>query len=211
MSNELTYPLAHPAVFATVQGEGVLAGLPTVFVRLGGCSVGCPNCDTDYRVRERATAAEIVARVAACRRPATRWVWVTGGEPTDHDLASLFRAMHALPGLSVALATAGTREVDWPPPADGSAPDFLSVSPHSLASWKQRKGNEVKLVFGLNALWPSDDLDGACGYFGHKFVAPEVSRSGVADAVAVRKCLDWVNERPLWRMASQAHKQWRLA
>jgi 7-carboxy-7-deazaguanine synthase len=211
---DASYPLAGgpgDGVFATVQGEGSLSGLPMVFVRLAGCTVGCPSCDTDYRVRSRATAPEIAARVAALMTPATRWAWVTGGEPTDHDLGPLFAALHAVKGLSVALATAGTRAVDWPPPATGLAPDFLSVSPHSLAGWVQRTGNEVKLVFGLNGLRPDPALADACGFFGHKFVSPEVSRSGVADAAAVRECVEWVQGRPAWRMDAQSHKLWSIA
>ena len=35
-------------VFYSIQGEGITAGLPAVFVRLQGCSVGCAWCDTKY-------------------------------------------------------------------------------------------------------------------------------------------------------------------
>ena len=35
-------------VFYSLQGEGVMAGAPAVFVRLQGCSVGCAWCDTKY-------------------------------------------------------------------------------------------------------------------------------------------------------------------
>jgi 7-carboxy-7-deazaguanine synthase len=39
-------------VFVSLQGEGILVGTPTVFVRFGGCSVGCLHCDTP-RARDR--------------------------------------------------------------------------------------------------------------------------------------------------------------
>jgi hypothetical protein len=58
------YPLAAQGVYPSMLGEGLLMGLPAVLVRLAGCSVGCPGCDTDYRVTERATAAEIARRAA---------------------------------------------------------------------------------------------------------------------------------------------------
>jgi len=35
-------------VFYSIQGEGATAGLPAVFVRLQGCTVGCTWCDTKY-------------------------------------------------------------------------------------------------------------------------------------------------------------------
>ncbi len=206
------YPLARNGVFATVQGEGYLAGLPSVFIRLAGCSVGCSHCDTDYRHFEAATAVDIASRVASLGSIATRWVWVTGGEPTDHDLTDLYRELRKLPRLSIALATSGCREVAHPRQANYLQPDYLSVSPHSLEGWKQRSGTELKLVFGLNGLRPSDALDLAAGNsFPYRFVAPEMSREGRCGPETVRECVEWVRDRPRWRMASQAHKQWGLA
>ena len=35
-------------IFSTIQGEGPFAGVPAVFVRLFGCNLQCPMCDTDY-------------------------------------------------------------------------------------------------------------------------------------------------------------------
>lgn len=87
------YPLARQGVFRTIQGEGVMIGTPMVFVRLAGCNVGCPECDTDYRVHERVDADELTRRVAAVAGN-TSWVWVTGGEPTVHDLPPLLSRLH---------------------------------------------------------------------------------------------------------------------
>ena len=77
--------MAPNGVFNTVQGEGNLLGVPMTFVRLAGCSVGCPGCDTDYSVALRLSVAEVVERVQRLAR--RKWVWLTGGEPTDHPLA----------------------------------------------------------------------------------------------------------------------------
>lgn len=81
-----TYPLAPQGVFATVQGEGVMLGTPQVFVRLAGCPINCDGCDTDYSFSTRASAREIARRVSAAADSRIEWVWVTGGEPTVHDL-----------------------------------------------------------------------------------------------------------------------------
>lgn len=73
-------------IFVSVQGEGYWQGTPATFIRLQGCTVGCPWCDTKYtwkRGGTRMVIPEIQARVN------TRHVVITGGEPTIWDLDSL--------------------------------------------------------------------------------------------------------------------------
>ena len=52
-------------IFYSLQGEGHNAGRAAVFVRLSGCNLACPFCDTDFTSYETLTAAEIVGRVQA--------------------------------------------------------------------------------------------------------------------------------------------------
>ena len=185
-----------------------MLGLPMVFVRLAGCSVGCPECDTDYSVAERLTAGQIVEKVASVSHPNTRWVWVTGGEPADHDLAQLFSELRRLPGCLVALATAGHRQVHA-----YSAPllaDWLSVSPHDPAKWVVKAGDELKLVPGLNGTRLADfephitaDVD---RLFRNRYVQP---CEGKPETVA--ECVNWVRDHPSWRLTVQAHKMLGIA
>src|SRR5215469_18951154 len=69
-------------IFYSIQGEGLLAGVPSVFVRLSGCNLRCTWCDTPYTSWEpqgaETTIESIVERV---RGYSCAHVVVTGGEP----------------------------------------------------------------------------------------------------------------------------------
>lgn len=202
----MKYPLSKNPVYLTIQGEGILIGAPMVFIRLAGCSVGCPLCDTDYRVDSRMDAHEIASWADSlwdCHPHKSKWAWVTGGEPLDHELEPLIAALREK-SFYTAVATAGEKEV--PAQLWSLWCDFLSVSPHT-PQWKQRLGSEIKLVPGLNGYSLKDfgpELDRA--WFGMRYVQPCDGKPET-----VQECVEWVKQNPLWRMTPQAHKQWGLA
>lgn len=201
-----TYPIAPNGIFTTIQGEGLLLGTPMTFVRLAGCSIGCPQCDTDYTVAERLTAVEIRERV---RRVPTQWVYVTGGEPADHDLWPLLEEMR-LCG-KIALATSGKKPLG----AGARLVDFLSVSPHGKPGDLVITGvAQLNLVPGLNGL-NLEDWHAFTDYsrFGERWVTPLHSKLGNAKYMA--DCFQFISRRlfesPLtWRLGVQAHKAWGM-
>lgn len=213
MSSDVSYPLAPQGVFRTVQGEGCFLGTPTVFIRLAGCSVGCEFCDTDYSVSSRATADQIREMVARLAYGGLEWVWVTGGEPADHDLTPLIDRLHAWDTrLRVAVATSGNKTVrrGW----GNSGADFISVSPHDPAKWAQRTGDQLNLVPGLNGLSLSDpsllDALKQCERdFTWRYVTPLWDdRRDAPDPKSLKDCRTWVECRAGWRLGIQAHKVW---
>jgi 7-carboxy-7-deazaguanine synthase len=110
-------------IFRSIQGEGLLTGTPSVFVRTSGCNLRCGFCDTPYTSWEPEgddlPVDEILAQVA-------RWdcthVVLTGGEPMLHaELIPLAAALRGA-GRHVTIETAGT--LDLP-----VACDLMSISP----------------------------------------------------------------------------------
>ena len=137
-------------VFYSIQGEGATAGLPAVFVRLQGCSVGCAWCDTKYSWDPEAGSAveldPLVEEVSAypCRR-----VVVTGGEPLESPMfLPLLRALDGR-GLSIEVETSGilpppptvNRAIQWnvSPKLGGSGVDEARrLSPDAIRSFLAR-------------------------------------------------------------------------
>lgn len=111
-------------IFHSIQGEGELTGVPSVFIRTSGCNLRCQWCDTRYASWEPEGAelseASILERVA--EHP-VRHVVLTGGEPMVargiHALAAALRAG----GYHITIETAATV------PPEGIACDLASLSP----------------------------------------------------------------------------------
>lgn len=111
-------------IFYSVQGEGSLVGVPSIFVRTSGCNLRCSWCDTPYTSwnpeGEDLSIGEILGRAAAFS--AAKHVVLTGGEPMIApaivELSERFRER----GLHITVETAGT--VFAP-----VACDLMSISP----------------------------------------------------------------------------------
>lgn len=140
-----------PEIFHTIQGEGVSAGLPAVFIRASRCNLHCVWCDTDhtwnfegtpwphekdalpgYSKHRKAdvtidiTPADAVRRIVsfACPR-----VVITGGEPLlqEDDFLEMIRLIRAeVPHCVFEVETNATRV---PRPAFAEAVDQFNVSP----------------------------------------------------------------------------------
>jgi 7-carboxy-7-deazaguanine synthase len=115
-------------IFTSVQGEGYWTGKPATFIRLQGCMVGCPWCDTKYtwfKGGKRMTVGEIIAEVD------TPHAVITGGEPTMYDLDSLIIALRMTGTTYVQLETSGQNELKGK-----KIPDWVTVSPKKNLDYK---------------------------------------------------------------------------
>lgn len=116
----MQYPVAE--IFRSRQGEGFNTGRDVIFVRLAGCNLTCPFCDTDHSAQMRMGAVLILAAIRDLSTTCNS-VIITGGEPTIHDIGPLLLVLKAA-GLWVGLETNGTN----PLPEVGGF-DYVSVSP----------------------------------------------------------------------------------
>lgn len=96
-------------IYRSIQGEGLLTGVPSIFVRTSGCNLRCWFCDTPYASwkpeGDDLSVDEIVAQVDAIEGS---HVVLTGGEPMIYaELVPLARALHER-GYHLTIETAGT-------------------------------------------------------------------------------------------------------
>ena len=193
-------------IFWSLQGEGHLRGQQMVFVRLAGCSVGCPQCDTNYKVVRKVSSESIVdeADQLTSHRLREKWVWITGGEPYDRDLHDLIQSFRSR-GYSIAAATSGVHRAVEPV-------DWLSVSPHHYTI-VQRFGQEIKLCEGLNGLdpnrWVAENPDDSIDFL-LRYVQPLSDENHQEDKDSLVRCMAFLARNPNWSLSRQDHHVWEL-
>lgn len=111
-------------IFHSLQGEGELTGVSSVFVRTSGCNLRCNWCDTPYASwNPEGTVMSVEEILSTVQAYPARHVVLTGGEPMlakgIHELA---RGLKSL-GYHITIETAATL------PPDGIACDLASLSP----------------------------------------------------------------------------------
>ena len=103
------------SIFLTIQGEGPFTGQRAVFVRLAGCNLQCPGCDTDYTsVRNFLAVSGVMALVDRAAKDAFgHLVVITGGEPFRQNLRPFIDTLLYY-GYRVQIETNGTLWQDLP-------------------------------------------------------------------------------------------------
>ncbi|MCR5562091.1 MAG: 7-carboxy-7-deazaguanine synthase QueE [Desulfovibrio sp.] len=205
-------------VFLSLQGEGVRTGLPSVFIRLQGCRVGCPWCDTGYarttapqdRLPDNdgavfaktsaspshtcAQTAWLVRGVLALARPGMNAV-ITGGEPCEQGIAHLTTALCDA-GFSVQVETSGT----CPILCDARAWVTLSPKARPVLPENWKRADEIKLP-----VLTIEDIARHAGALerlpANMISLQPVSGTHAATALCVRECL-----RRNWRLSLQTQK-----
>jgi len=111
-------------IFHSIQGEGLLTGVPSVFIRTSGCNLRCDWCDTPYASwkpeGDELPVSEILKKISDWN---SNHIVLTGGEPMiAPDLPELAEALKKQ-GKHITIETAGTI------PPNGIPCDLASISP----------------------------------------------------------------------------------
>ena len=152
--------LAINSIFYTIQGEGPFAGAPSVFVRLAGCNLQCPACDTEYTKSTNMTVGHILLAISA------QWpilgkqalIVITGGEPFRQDIRKLVEQLLHV-GCQVQIETNGTLHVDlgWAF-AHNNLTIVCSPKAGKINRHLMRHIKALKYVLSADSINPADGL-----------------------------------------------------
>ena len=121
-------------IYRSIQGEGLLVGTPSVFVRFQGCNLRCPWCDQPEALSfggPSISLEEVIQKVSSF---GPKHVVITGGEPLAHrEVVDLARELLKR-GFSVQIETNGTL---WPDGLEDVANRLhITCSPKAVADFK---------------------------------------------------------------------------
>ncbi|WP_269622029.1 7-carboxy-7-deazaguanine synthase QueE [Prochlorococcus marinus] len=211
--------------FHSLQGEGLHFGKSAFFIRLGGCTVGCPWCDTKeswpIRSQKQISTSDLAKEVKFAQSKGAEFVVLTGGEPLHHNLNKLCREIKALTTrkesnpIAIHLETSGVNAIsgaiNWitlspkihchPKKSLLLACDELKVVIHrkeDLAFAEEMAKlakNEKQTAYQTVTYKKQDILEP------HLFLQP-----GWNSKEGTRLTIEYIKKHPQWRLSLQTHK-----
>lgn len=182
-------------IFTSIQGEGLHTGIPTTFIRLQGCNVGCIWCDTKESWHDNNGYELSVSEIS--EQIQTHHVCITGGEPCLQDLYELTDRIRT---KYISLETSGTVELT-------GCFNWVTLSPK--LNFKLPipsviyKADEIKFPVGN-----SDDLVRIKSFLKNNklkndcvILLQPISLSTKATALCINECI-----KNNWRLSLQIHK-----
>jgi 7-carboxy-7-deazaguanine synthase len=144
----------------TVQGEGALIGVPTVFVRTGGCDYRCSWCDTLYAVLPEykddwhpMTVQEVFAEIQRLSNHKPLLVTLSGGNPAIQPLGDLLDLGHAH-GYTFAIETQGSVAQPW-----FARLDHLTLSPKPPSSKQVTRWERLDRCIAYARVTSNEDIE----------------------------------------------------
>jgi 7-carboxy-7-deazaguanine synthase len=144
-------------IFYSIQGEGTLAGVPSVFVRTSGCNLRCTWCDTPYTSWEpQGEERDIESILEEVDRYGAPHVVITGGEPMIAP--QIDELTHRLK-QHITIETAGTVDAHVRCDLMSISPKLANSTPHTReegrwASQHDRLRYQPEILRRLTQLYP---------------------------------------------------------
>lgn len=182
-------------IFYSVQAEGYYAGKPAIFIRLCGCNLQCPWCDTKYHTQgDYYTKEEIEDKVEYYTHGDKDVIIVfTGGEPT----LQLKEEEELCKGYIRCIETNGTNKVP-------SWIDWITCSPKSDINFQAigRTPDEIKVIYEYGR---DKYLKSLLQYtkIGVRLYLQPLEQNGKMNIAEV---FDFIKQNPKYRLSLQFHK-----
>lgn len=215
-------------MFETIQGEGAFTGVPSVFIRLQQCDVGCSWCDTKQTWSADPEDEVKLVDVMAKQQDSAHWcnvsvedivslyqatytarhIVITGGEPCLYDLTPLTSAFETL-GCVCQIETSGTSEIRTTPNT------WVTVSPKVAMKGRLPilnsalvRANEIKHpVATQKDIDILDDLLASICFDPQRIIALQpISQKERATQLCIETCI-----KRNWRLSIQTHKYLQIA
>lgn len=183
-------------IFYSLQGEGRWMGRPAVFVRMSGCNLKCPFCDTDFRGYSEMSADDILSRCLE-EGGECRFIVLTGGEPSLQVDEQLIATLHQA-GYYLSMETNGTHAIpegiDWvtcSPKVDfteGGEPIVKQVDELKLIFDGEHQVSDHGIASTFRYLQPCDVGNDSRNY------------------LILNECIKYMKAHPEWQLSVQMHK-----
>lgn len=181
-------------IFYSLQGEGRFTGTPAVFLRLSGCNLKCPFCDTEHEDGVEMQPAEIISEIL---KYPSRHIVITGGEPSlqlDRDFVD---CLHQY-GYLVQVETNGVKRlpdnVDW----ITCSPKYKPICYDEVQEIKcvyEGKESEEKILSLFRSVRAEEH-----------YLQPCDVNNPRHNAEILAGCIDFIKTHPEWKLSLQTHK-----
>ncbi len=209
--------------FHSIQGEGAHVGKSAFFIRLAGCNVGCPWCDTknswNTSQHKKYSVDELAQQTTQAIAKGANFVVLTGGEPLHYDLKLLCQAIRKATTYTnkestpIHLETSGVNAIT-------GHPDWITLSPkrHSpprselLAACQELKivvNDEGDLTFAEQMAHQAITEKQSFLEASHKKqIKPPLLflQPGWQNLKGLNLAIEYVVHHPNWRLSMQTHK-----
>ena len=203
--------------FHSLQGEGFHTGKSAFFIRLAGCEVGCPWCDTKKSWSSTKfpllSIATLIDEIKRAREKGASFLVITGGEPLEHNLDDFCKVIKSetiskiKKSIKIHIETSGVNKIS-------GFYDWITLSPKRHKPPKEyflRNCNEIKIIINdkkdvqfaidirdqiLNLQTQSNEKSEK------KFFVQPAWQSNIGFSLAI----EFAKSNPKWSLSLQTHK-----